>query len=84
MQIFIRDFKEYGKDISRLIPSLLKDPTKIPSVILNQEMEIKNIEENKERIKQEFNCSVDIEKAEESKEEKKKNAFPNKPAIVVE
>jgi len=83
MQIFMKDFKEKN-EISKLIPSLLKDPTKIPAVVLDQETEIKNLEDNKEKIKQEFNCSVEIERAEESKEEKNKNAFPNKPAIVVE
>lgn len=84
MSIFMAsDLKKYGNEISKLIPSLLKDPTKIPNVVLDQETEIKNLEDNKEKIKQEFNCSLEIEKAEDSKEEKTRNAMPNKPAIVV-
>ena len=84
MSIFMKDYKQYGKDISKLIPSLLKDPTKIPRVILDQGMEIKNLSDNIEKIKQEFNCAVEIEKAEDSKEGKASFAMPNKPAIVVE
>jgi hypothetical protein len=78
------ELKKYGKEVSKLIPALLKDASKIPSEVLSQEMEFNNIEESKELIAKEFNCEVIVEKAEESKEDKAKNASPSKPAILVE
>ncbi len=78
------DLKQYGKDVSKLIPSLLKDASKVPQEVLTQEIEFKNLEESKEFIEKEFSCKVNIEKAEQSKQEKAKNAFPSKPAILIE
>jgi len=78
------DLKQYGKDISKMIPSLLKDASKVPSEVLNQETELKNLEESKEFIKKEFNCEVMVEGAEDSKENKAKSAAPSKPAILIE
>ncbi|MEA2038003.1 MAG: leucine--tRNA ligase [Nanoarchaeota archaeon] len=78
------ELKKYGKDISRLIPALLKDASKIPTEVLTQEMEFENLIESKEFISKEFNCEVIVEKAEESKEDKAKNASPSKPAILIE
>ncbi|MBW2974793.1 leucine--tRNA ligase [Candidatus Woesearchaeota archaeon] len=78
------DLKRYGKDISKLIPSLLKNASKVPQVILTQETELKNMEESKGIISKEFGCTIEIEKAEQSKKEKAGNASPSKPAIVIE
>jgi len=79
----VGDLKQYGKDISKMIPALLKDASKVPSEVLSQDIEFKNLEESKEFISKEFDCEVSIEKAEESKEDKARNAFPSKLAIVV-
>ncbi len=78
------DIKKYGKDISKLIPALLKDASKVPSEVLSQEIEFKNLEESKEFMSKEFNCEITVEKAEESKEDKARNASPSKPAILIE
>ncbi len=78
------DLKQHGKDISKLIPALLKDASKVPQEILTQEIEFKNLEETKELISKEFNCTVEIQKAEQSKQEKARNASPSKPAIIIE
>ncbi len=78
------DLKQYGKDISRLIPALLKDASKVPSQVLSPEIEFKNLEESKEFISKEFGCEVSVEKAEESKEDKARNAMPSKAAIIIE
>jgi leucyl-tRNA synthetase len=84
MKACMKDLKQYGKDISNLIPTLLKDASKVPQEILSQEIEITNLNEAKDSIEKEFSCEVIIEKAEDSKEQKAKNASPSKPAIVVE
>ena len=78
------DLKQHGKDISKLIPSLLKDASKVPQEILNQTIEFNNLEESKASIEKEFNCTIEIEKAEQSSQPKAKNASPSKPAILIE
>jgi len=76
--------KEHGKEISSLVPKLVKEPARIPSVILGQEKEFNALNENKDFYKQEFNAEIEVIKAEQSKENKARNALPNKPAILVE
>ena len=78
------DLKQHAKDISKLIPSLLKDASKIPQEILSQDIEFKNLEDSKQSLEKEFNCTIEIEIAEQSKQEKAKNASPSKPAILIE
>ncbi len=74
--------EEHGKDILALVPRLVKDPTKIPEVVIENEFDILN--GNKEAIEKEFNCEVEIIKAEKSEEQKAKQAIPGKVAILVE
>ncbi len=74
--------KEHGNEVSALVPKLVKDPTKIPEAIIENEFDILN--ENKKVIEKEFNCEVEIIKAEESKEGKAKQAMPGKVAILIE
>jgi len=38
--------KQHGKDISSLVPKLVKDPSKIPEVVLDQKTEIKALKDN--------------------------------------
>ena len=75
--------KEHQKEISKMIPSLIKNEGRIPKIILDQNKELKNLEENIEVIKKQFNCSVEIIKAEDSDEVKSKQAIPSKPAVLV-
>jgi leucyl-tRNA synthetase len=74
--------KEHGKDISSLVPRLVKDTKKIPEVIIENEFDILN--ENKKIIEKGFNCNVEVIKAEQSKEQKEKQAMPGKVAILIE
>ena len=74
--------KEHGKDISALVPKLVKDTKKIPEAIIENEDEVLN--ENKKMIEKEFNCEVEIIKAEKSQEGKAKQAMPGKAAILIE
>ena len=80
----VGELKKYGNDISKMIPALLKDASKVPSEILSQDIEFKNLMEANELISKEFGCEIIVERAEDSKEGKAKNASPSKPAIVVE
>ncbi|RJQ15953.1 hypothetical protein C4573_06000 [Candidatus Woesearchaeota archaeon] len=78
-----QEFKQYGEDIAKLLPLILKDNTKLPSVILSQKEELQNLQKVSERIKGIFKADIRIEAAEKSTEAKAKNASPSKPAIVV-
>ncbi|MBD3354769.1 leucine--tRNA ligase [Candidatus Woesearchaeota archaeon] len=76
--------KEHGKEISKLIPKLVKDPTKVPEVVLEQKTEIEAIKDNLDRIKEKFGTDkVAVFKADESDEKKARQAMPGKPAILI-
>ena len=78
-------FKPHGKDITKIIPSVLKDASKLPNVVLDADVEKKALESNLEKIKSRFgNCEVNIFKAENFNHPKSKNASPGKPAILIE
>jgi uncharacterized membrane protein len=76
--------KEHGKDISSLVPRLVKDLSKIPETLLDQDTELKSLKNNSDLIKREFGCkNIEIIAAEVSKELKAKQAMPGKPAILI-
>lgn len=75
--------KEYAKDISSLIPKIVKDPSRIPPVVLDQKTELDALNKNIDLIKTEFKTEVSVVKAEDSKESKALQAVPGKPAIIV-
>jgi len=76
------EFKKYGKDISALVPKLVKDISKIPEIVLEQKIELAALNETK-LLKETFKADIKIEKAEDSKEAKAKQAMPSKPAILI-
>ncbi len=73
--------KEHAREIPQIVQKVIKDPTKIPEVIIENEFDIFN--DNKEIMKKEFNCDIEVTKAEESDEQKAKQAMPGKPSILV-
>ena len=78
------ELKRNSQDIMKLIPLLLKDASKVPLIILTQETEKETIENSKNLLENEFNCSIEIDIAESSSEKKANNAMPGKPAILIE
>ncbi len=75
--------KEYGKEISRLVPRLVKDRTKIPETVTSQDDEMTTLNSVREYLEKEFNTTIEIISAEKSKEQKAKNSLPAKPAILI-
>ena len=73
-----------GKDLSKLVPNLLKDPSKIPLFITSQYEELTALTEAKEFLEKEFSCTIEIILAEESQNQKAKSALPGKVGIVLE
>ncbi len=77
------NLRNHGKEISKIVPIIIKDNSKIPKTVLNQKTELNALIENKKLIEKEFNAKIIIEKAEESKENKARQANPNKPSIIL-
>lgn len=77
------DLKMYGKEVSKLIPVLLKNSSKIPETIISQQKEIDVLNEALDMLKTEFG-NIKIILADESKETKSKQAQPGKVAILIE
>lgn len=75
--------KMHAQDLHKIIPNLLKNPSRIPAVILDQETEKESFDKIKEKIKKEFKADVEITTAELSNDPKAKNAMPGKPAIII-
>ncbi len=82
-KIMQSDLRKYGEQITKLIPRILKDESKIPRIVLDQKTELKSLEEIKERLEKEFSCKLSIGTEDKSSEEKAKNAMPGKPTIVI-
>ena len=76
--------KKQAKDISSLVPKLVKDPSKIPEVVLDQETERKALKAAVGNLKEEFNTrNIAVFDADKSTEPKAKQAMPGKPAILI-
>jgi leucyl-tRNA synthetase len=69
--------KEHAKEISKIIPALLKNESKIPKVVLTQQKEFRVLEKNKELLEKELNLEIEIKRNNE-------RAMPSKPSIKIE
>ena len=78
------EMKAKGKDISRIVVSLVKDVTKIPSFVTSQGDESAVLFEAKKSLEKEFNCDVKIICAEDSDHPKARSYLPGKVGILVE
>ena len=75
--------KENGKQVAKLVPVFVKNPSKVPLVVLSQKEEMEIFNDKKKFIESVLGCKVIVESAENSSEGKAKNALPSKPALVV-
>ena len=78
------DLKVYGHEITKLIPKLLNDTTKIPQIVLSQEIEFHALNDSSKDYEEEFKCKVEVIVAEKAVEIKAKQALPSKAAILIE
>jgi len=74
---------EYGKEISKIVPMIIKDQSKLPEIILGEELELKTLDDARDLLEKEFNAEIEVIKAETSDEPKAKKAMPGKPAIMI-
>ncbi|MFH0956635.1 MAG: class I tRNA ligase family protein, partial [Candidatus Aenigmatarchaeota archaeon] len=75
--------RPYGKDVSRMVPALLKNPERMRACALSQEDEVCVLEEISPELSEAFGCAVSIETAEKSDSKKASQAMPGKPGIEV-
>ena len=70
--------KMFRKEISKLVPMFVKNPNKLPQVVLSLEEEFKILKENKESLEKFTGCTIIISKEDNGK------SMPGKVAILVE
>ncbi|MBR9683273.1 leucine--tRNA ligase [Candidatus Woesearchaeota archaeon] len=80
--LMVGELKKHGKEISKLVPYLINNSSKLPEGKLDQKSELTALEENKEAIAEEFECSVEIIVG--GLEEKARKAMPGKVGVLVE
>ena len=83
--IMSTDLKKQGQSVTKLVPKLLKDTSKLPIININKKQEKAWIDENLEYIKLGSGCSsIQVIDEETAKDTKAASAFPAKPAIKIE
>ncbi len=84
MPLLMKDeaLREHGQDISRMLPSLVKEQRKVSSA-LPRETELLTLKDAAGMLRREFGCEVTLVPEEKSKEQKARAALPGKPALLV-
>jgi leucyl-tRNA synthetase len=75
---------EHAAEIARIVPAVVRDPSKLPSHILGQESELGALMEAARFLHNEFGLEIKIWRAEASASDKAAKALPGKPGIEVE
>ncbi|KYK25300.1 hypothetical protein AYK26_02360 [Euryarchaeota archaeon SM23-78] len=74
--------KTHSKLIANFVPKFVKNPDKIPEVVISQQDEKKALGDFVVELEKEFKTKFEITLEKDSKHDKAKNALPGKPAIV--
>lgn len=78
------EMKMRGKEVGSIVTSVLKDPSKLPAIVLSQEEEAAVMNDAQEFLAKEFGCVVEVILGDESQHPKAKSAMPGKVGLVVE
>jgi len=81
-ELMTTNLKKHGKDISKLIPALIRDPSKLPTEKITPNSELKSLEESQSLLQEEFSCPIEILTGQDHP--KAKSALPGKVGILVE
>lgn len=76
--------KIYGKQVSKIIGSVLKDTSKLPLLVTSQEEEKNVLDESVYFLRKEFDCEIEIVLGQDSLHPKAKSAWPGRVGILVE
>ena len=74
--------KTHTKLFANFVPKFVKNPDKIPEIVLSQEEEKKALKDSITELEKEFKTKFEITLEKDSKHDKAKNAMPGKPAII--
>ncbi|MBN2112281.1 leucine--tRNA ligase [Candidatus Woesearchaeota archaeon] len=77
------NLRHHGAVISKLVPKIVKDTSKLPKVDLDMKTELKNLKENADFFSNESKAKIEITSEDKSKEKKAGSAMPGKPAIIL-
>ncbi len=83
-RLMASDLKIYSHEIVKLVPKLLNDETKIPQIVLSQEIEFHALNDASKDFEEELKCRVEVIVAERAADIKAKQALPGKTAILVQ
>jgi leucyl-tRNA synthetase len=75
--------KQHGQDIAKMVPAIVKDPSKLPQTMLSADEELAAVVEATRVLETAFGCPFRVEHAESSTDPKAKAAFPGRPGISV-
>lgn len=80
----VEKMKMRGKDIAAIVQAVVKDPAKLPTLVLSQEQELTTITDALEFLEEEFSCKMKVLSADKSSHPKAKGAMPGKIGVLVE
>ena len=82
-KIMSTDLKIYGQEITKIVPRLVNDETRIPHTVIGQEAEFHALNDASNGLLEEFGCNIEVIVAEMSKDAKAKQSLPGKAAILI-
>lgn len=75
--------REKSTEIAKLVPLLIKDPSKIPLFHINPETEFAAVSDHEKYLMTVTGCPIKVYYAEKTTESKAAQALPGKPALLV-
>ena len=78
------ELKQNAKEVTKLLPSLIKDPSKIPETITDSNTEFNTLMSAVKFLQSEFDYDIEVIRASSSDHNKSKAAMPGRPGILVE
>ncbi|MDY6774267.1 MAG: class I tRNA ligase family protein, partial [Candidatus Nanohaloarchaea archaeon] len=83
-EVMDEGLKQYGQEVGGYAEEAVENPGKFEKRFMEEDLEEEALEQNLERLEEEFGAGVEVVREEESDEEKAERARPGKPAIVLE
>ncbi|PIO00607.1 leucine--tRNA ligase [archaeon CG10_big_fil_rev_8_21_14_0_10_43_11] len=78
------DARKHGKQVQKILLVVTKDHTKMPDVLLSKKEELSTLESGKKQLENVFGADITLIDGDKTDNQKKRNAAPMKPAILVE
>ena len=77
------EIRRHGNDVPAIVAVVVKDPSRIPEIILTQKDELEILECSKSIIEKELRLKMEIAPADKSNSPRAKKAEPGKPGIEI-